>query len=193
LRYAFLMAGHLIGYGRVSTHEQSPDSQEDALRSVGCDRVFIDRGVSGKLARRPELDACLEYMRSGDTLVITRLSRAARSLRHLLELADSLRERGIGLKVLSQDIDTTNATGRFLFHILAAVDELQREIIVEATLEGLAAARARGKKGGRVAKLSERQVARARELYDAKIMTVAEIGQQFGVSRQTIYRALEAR
>lgn len=185
------MPPHLIGYGRVSTREQNPDSQEDALRAAGCDRIFIDHGVSGKLAKRPELDACLTYLREGDTLVITRLSRAARSLRHLLELADALRERGIGLKVLSQDIDTTNATGRFMFHILAAVDEFQREIIVEGTLDGLAAARARGRKGGRVAKLSDRQAARARDLYDQHVMTVGEIGKTLGVSRQTVYRALE--
>ena len=117
-----------------------------------------------------------------------------RSLRHLLELSDSLRERGIGLVVIKQQIDTRTPTGRFLFHILGAVDELQREIIVEGTYEGLAAARARGRHGGRRAKLTPEQTERARQLYDSDSgMTVAEIGSVFGVSRQTIYRALEAR
>jgi DNA invertase Pin-like site-specific DNA recombinase len=185
------MTAHRIGYARVSTHDQSPDSQRDALEAAGCDKVFTDHGVSGKLAKRPQLDACLDYLRAGDTLVITRLSRAARSLRHLLELADALRERGIGLKVLSQDIDTGNSTGRFLFHILAAVDELQREIIVEGTHEGLAAARARGRKGGRKPKLSADQVTLAREMYDKRDRTVQQIADALGVSRVTVYRHVE--
>ena len=191
MRYTDCMTAHRIGYARVSTHDQSPDSQRDALEAAGCDKVFTDHGVSGKLAKRPQLDACLDYLRAGDTLVITRLSRAARSLRHLLELADALRERGIGLKVLSQDIDTGNSTGRFLFHILAAVDELQREIIVEGTHEGLAAARARGRKGGRKPKLSADQVTLAREMYDKRDRTVQQIADALGVSRVTVYRHVE--
>jgi DNA invertase Pin-like site-specific DNA recombinase len=180
----------LIGYARVSTRDQNDDSQIDELTAAGCDKIFTDRGVSGKLASRPQLDACLAYLREGDTLVITRLSRAMRSLKHLITLAEQLRDRGIGLQVLKQDIDTSTPSGRLLFHILAAIDEFQRELIVEGTKEGLAAARARGRKGGGQPKLKAAQIRRARELYDAHVMTVAEIGQQFGVSRQTIYRAL---
>jgi DNA invertase Pin-like site-specific DNA recombinase len=189
----------LIGYARVSTEDQNDDSQTDELIAAGCDpdRLFIDHGVSGKLASRPQLNACLKYLREGDVLVITRLSRAMRSLRDLLNIAHDLGERGIGLKVLKQEIDTSSAQGRFLFHILAAVDEFQREIIVESTLEGLAAARARGRKGGSKPKLNAAQRKRAQELYDLKgpdgkrAHTVAEIGTMLGVSRQTIYRALE--
>lgn len=183
----------MIGYARVSTRDQNDDSQVDELLKAGCDpdRLFIDHGVSGKLARRPQLDACLAYLRESDTLVITRLSRAMRSLHHMLELSETLRGRGIELVVLKQGIDTTTPAGRLTFHLMAAIDEFQRELIVEGTLEGLAAARARGRKGGGQPKLNPAQRRRARELYDAKVMTVAEIGQQFGVSRQTIYRELE--
>ena len=190
-----------IGYARVSTRDQNDDSQVDELIGAGCDpdRLFIDHGVSGKLASRPQLDACLTYLRKGDVLVITRLSRAMRSLRDLLNVAHALGERGIGLRVLKQDIDTSTSTGRLLFHILAAIDEFQRELIVEGTNEGLDAARARGRVGGSKPKLSTFQRKRARELYDMKgpdgkrAHTVAEIGAILGVSRQTIYRALDGQ
>ena len=137
-----------IGYARVSTHEQNPDSQRIALAAAGCETIFIDK-ASGKLARRPRWDACLAFLRPGDTLVVTRLSRAARSLRNLLDVAEQLRGRGIDLLVLKQDIDTTTPGGRLVFHLMAAIDEFQRELIVEGTHEGLAAARARGRRGGR--------------------------------------------
>ena len=187
-----------IGYARVSTRDQNDDSQVDELIAAGCDpdRLFIDHGVSGKLASRPQFDACLTYLRKGDTLVITRLSRAMRSLRDLLNVADDLKARGIGLKVLKQDIDTSTSTGRLVFHILAAIDEFQRELIVEGTKEGLDAARARGRIGGSKPKLSAFQRKRARELYEMngpdgkRAHTVAEIGAILGVSRQTVYRAL---
>jgi DNA invertase Pin-like site-specific DNA recombinase len=189
----------LIGYARVSVRSQNDDSQVDELTAAGCERIFIDHGVSGKLATRPELDACLAYLRKGDVLVITRLSRAMRSLRNLLEVADQLRERGIGLKVLKQDIDTSSPTGRLLFHILAAIDEFQRELIVEGTNEGLAAARARGRTGGRKPKLSPAQVKVAREMYDAKgadgkrAYTVQMIADVLHVSRATVYAHLGKR
>jgi DNA invertase Pin-like site-specific DNA recombinase len=162
------IGGHRIGYGRVSTRDQNPDSQRDALLLAGCDpeHLFIDHGVTGKLAKRPQWDACLNYLRSGDVLVITRLSRAARSLRNLLDVVDQLRERGIDLVVLKQQIDTTTPAGRLAFHVMAAIDEFQRELIVEGTMEGLAAARARGRTGGRKAKLSPPKVKLARQLYD---------------------------
>jgi DNA invertase Pin-like site-specific DNA recombinase len=186
-----------IGYARVSTHDQNPDSQRDALEAAGCEKIYTDK-VTGKLARRPEWDKCLEHLREGDTLVITRLSRAARSLRNLLDVAEQLRERGIDLVVLKQDIDTTTPTGRLVFHIMAAIDEFQRELIVEGTHEGLAAARARGRKGGRKRKLSPDQIALARRLYDEKgddgkrARTVQEIADMLGgVDRGTVYRSLE--
>jgi DNA invertase Pin-like site-specific DNA recombinase len=179
-----------IGYARVSTHDQNPDSQRDALEAAGCGKVFTDK-ASGKLAKRPQWDACLAYLREGDTLVITRLSRAARSLRNLLDVADHLRGRGIDLVVLKQQIDTTTPSGRLVFHIMAAIDEFQRELIVEGTHEGLEAARARGRTGGRKSKLTEDQRRLAREMYDKRDRTVEQIGAALGgVSRQTVYRAL---
>jgi len=189
-----------IGYARVSTREQNDDSQLDELAAAGCGKIFKDK-ASGKLARRPEWDACLEYLRPGDTLVITRLSRAARSLRNLLEVTDQLRERGIDLIVLKQQIDTTSPTGRLVFHILAAIDEFQRELIVEGTHEGLAAARARGRKGGRPVKMTPEKTAVARQMYDEQVQdggqpgvwrsryTVEQIAGVLGVSPSAVYRA----
>jgi DNA invertase Pin-like site-specific DNA recombinase len=179
-----------IGYARVSTHSQKEDSQVDELNAYGCEKIFVDK-ASGKEAKRPQLDTCLAYLRKGDVLVITRLSRAMRSLKHLLALAEQLRERGIDLVVLKQQIDTTSPTGRLVYHILGAIDEFSRELIVEGTNEGLAAARARGRKGGRPRKLSEAQAAHARELYDTRRYTVADIAKLLGVSRGTIYSILE--
>ena len=131
-----------IGYARVSTRSQNDDSQVDELTAYGCDKIFTDK-TTGKLAERPELDKALAYPREGDVFVITRLSRAMRSLKHLLTLADQLRERGVGLVVLRQHIDTTTPAGRLVFHVLGAIDEFQRELIVEGTREGLDAAPAR--------------------------------------------------
>lgn len=181
-----------IGYARVSTHGQSDDTQLDELKAHGCARIFVDRGVSGKHAARPELDACLAYLRAGDVLVITRLSRAMRSLKHMIALAEELNERGIGLKVLKQDLDTTSATGRLVFHILAAMDEFQRELIVEGTVEGLAAARARGRLGGRKPSFTPHQAQVARDLHAKGELTAEEIGRVVGCSRATVYRMLKA-
>jgi DNA invertase Pin-like site-specific DNA recombinase len=186
-----------IGYARVSTRGQSDDTQVDELTTYGVDKLFTDRGVSGKHANRPELGKALAYLREGDVFVITRLSRAMRSLKDLLALADDLRAGGIGLVVLKQQIDTTTPQGRLVFHLLGALDEFQRELIVEGTNEGLAAARARGRTGGRKAKLGRRQVELARLMYaetneaGKRRHTVANIATELGVSRQTVYRALE--
>jgi DNA invertase Pin-like site-specific DNA recombinase len=178
-----------VGYASVSTRDQNPDSQRDALADAGCEKVFIDK-ASGKLASRPELDKALEYARAGDTFVITRLARAARSLKHLLELAETLRGRGIELLVLKQGIDTSTPTGRLAFHMLGAIDEFQRELIVEGTYEGLAAARARGRSGGRRPTLTETQIRLARQMYDSDEHTVQQIADTFNTSRATVYRAL---
>jgi DNA invertase Pin-like site-specific DNA recombinase len=185
-----------IGYARVSTRGQSDDTQVDDLTAYGCDKLFVDKGVSGKLAERPELDKALAYLREGDVLVITRLSRAMRSLKHMIELAEALRERGVGLVVLKQAIDTTTPQGRLVFHLIAAIGEFQRELIVEGTNEGLAAARARGRTGGQKPKLKARQIEVARSMYEEKgtdgkrRYTVQQIADEFGVTRPTIYRAL---
>jgi DNA invertase Pin-like site-specific DNA recombinase len=180
-----------IGYARVSTADQNDDSQVDDLKAYGCDRVFIDHGVSGKLAARPELDKCVDFLREGDVLVVTRMSRAMRSLKHMLALVDELQAKGAGLKVLKQDIDTTTPNGRLIFHIFAAIDEFQRELIVEGTNEGLAAAKARGKLGGRKPSYTEHQAKTARSLHAQGELTAEEIGRVIGVSRATVYRMLK--
>jgi len=188
--------GCRIGYGRVSARDQGPGAQRDALAAAGCQEVFIDQ-ASGRLAPRPELDQALARLRPGDTLVITRLSRAMRSLRDLIDLAGTLQGRGIDLVVLEQAIDTTTAQGRLAFGVVGAIDEFQRELVIDSTHEGLAAARARGRTGGRPRKLSADQAALARRLYDERgpdgkrARTVAQIAATFGVTRATIYRHLD--
>lgn len=183
------------GYARVSTRSQTDDSQLDALRAAGCVRIWTDT-ASGRLARRPEWDQCLDYLRAGDELVVTRLSRMARSVRHLTEVAAFLTDRGVDLVVLKQGIDTTTPAGRFLFHVIGAMDEMLADLISEGTREGLAAARARGRTGGRPPKLTDRQVDVARQMYDdtgpdgKRRYTVAEIAETFDVDRKTIYRHL---
>ena len=142
------------GYARISTRSQRDDSQLDALRAAGCERNWTDT-ASGKLARRPEWDNCLDHLRAGDELVVTRLSRMARSVRHLTGIAALLAERGIDLVVLKQGIDTTTPAGRFTFHVLAAMDEMLADLISEGTREGLESAQARGRVGGRKPKLTD--------------------------------------
>jgi DNA invertase Pin-like site-specific DNA recombinase len=185
-----------IGYARVSTREQNTAHQRDALTEAGCERVFIDK-ASGRLASRPQLDAALDYLRTGDQLVVTRLNRLGRSMRHLFELVDQLQERGIDLVVLQQGIDTSTPVGRFFFSVMAALAELDRELIVEGTKDGLAAAKARGRSGGRPPALTNDQVAAALQMRDQvdadgnRQYSVSRIAQVLGVSRATIYRAID--
>lgn len=181
----------LIGYARVSTADQSTDGQLDALDAAGCERVFTDY-ASGKLARRPQLDALLDYARRGDVVVITKLDRLGRSLRDLLALVADLDDRGVDLKVLDQAIDTTGPAGKLTFAILGAVAEFERDLISERTKDGLAAARARGRKGGRRPALSPAKVDLARRLRDEGAHTMAEVAEMVGCSRATLYRVLDA-
>jgi DNA invertase Pin-like site-specific DNA recombinase len=142
-----------IGYGRVSTRDQHPEAQHDAFAAAGCEQMFIDK-ASGKLARRPELDkALLSANRSGDQLVITKLDRLGRSLEHLIELSKLLQTRGVDLVVVDQGIDTSTAVGRMFFQVLGAIAEFEHALMSERTLDGLAAARARGRTGGQKPKL----------------------------------------
>ena len=180
-----------IGYARCSTRSQNEDSQVDELTAAGCDKIFTDK-ASGKHASRPELDKALAYLREGDVFVITRLSRAMRSLKHMIALAEELQQRGVGLVVLKQSIDTTTPSGRLVFHIFAALDEFQRELIVEGTVEGLAAAKARGHVGGRKPTYSPQQAKVARDLHAKGELDAAEIGKVVGVSRATVYRMIKA-
>src|SRR5919112_337736 len=153
----------LIGYARVSTNEQNLSLQRDALEKAGCKREFTDQ-VSGTKARRPGLEEAFSHLRSGDTLVVWRLDRLGRSLRHLIDTVTELQEKGIGFKSLQESIDTTTSGGKLVFHIFASLAEFEREIIRERTQAGLTAARARGKSGGRPKALTEKQVQMCRNL-----------------------------
>jgi len=179
----------LIGYARVSTRDQHPEAQTDALSAAGCEKVFVGH-ASGTLAQRTALEQALGYLRAGDTLVITKLDRLGRSVRNLKALADELQTRQVGLRALSQGIDTTTPGGRLFFHMLAAIAEFEHDLIVERTVDGLAAARARGRGGGPKFKMTPTRIAQARSMYDAGQHTVQQIADTFGVSRPTIYRHL---
>jgi len=185
------------GYGRVSTRDQNLDAQRDALTVAGCDQIFVDK-ASGKLARRPELDkALLSANRAGDQLVVTKLDRLGRSLEHLIALSKDLQERKVDLVVLDQGIDTSTALGRMFFQILGSIAEFEHALMSERTMDGLAAARARGRTGGQKPKLGPRQVKLAQGMYEEtgpdgrRAYTVGQIAAEFGVSRPTIYRHLE--
>jgi DNA invertase Pin-like site-specific DNA recombinase len=182
---------HLYGYARVSTVEQDPALQLDALKTAGCARIFTDKST-GKLDRRPQLDKLLEVLLPGDTVVVWRLDRLGRSLKHLIEVVTELGERGVGFRSLTEAIDTTTAGGRLIFHIMGALAEFERQLIVERTQAGLAAARARGRTGGRPKVMTADKIRIAREMYDSRDYTVEAIATTVGVSRQTVYRDLEA-
>jgi DNA invertase Pin-like site-specific DNA recombinase len=188
-----------VGYGRVSTRDQNPDGQHDALAAAGCDEIFVDK-ASGKLASRPELDkALLIAARAGDQLVITKLDRLGRSLEHLIALSTQLQTRGVDLVVLDQGIDTSTAVGRMFFQILGAIAEFEHALMSERTRDGLDAARARGRTGGQKPKLTPRQATIAQAMYDEvgedgrRAHTVQQIADEFGVTRPTIYRHLQRR
>lgn len=182
----------LFGYARVSTADQNPDHQIDALTRAGVadDDIYVDF-ASGARASRPKLDEVLRLLRDGDTLKITRLDRLGRSVLHLVTLGAELRERGVGLHVIEQGIDTTTAEGRAMFGMLSVLAELQRELIVANTRDGLVAARARGRKGGRRPRLNPEQIAHAQELYDKGERTVQQIADLFNVPRTTVYGHLD--
>lgn len=176
-----------IGYVRVSTDDQNLDLQKDALLQARVEKTYEDK-ASGKNLDRPQLAECLRSLRQGDTLIVWHLDRLGRSVKDLIALINELRERGIQFVSLTEAIDTTTPMGEFIFHITAALAELERSIIRERTRAGLASARARGRKGGRPRKLNDREWRAVRTLVDARELTIAEIAAQYGVSPATIYR-----
>jgi DNA invertase Pin-like site-specific DNA recombinase len=177
----------LIGYMRVSTADQNLDLQRDALSSAGCEKIFEDVG-SGALDSRKGLAECIEYARSGDTLVVWKLDRLGRSLKHLVEVVGSLEKRKVGFKSLSESIDTTSDAGKLVFHIFASLAEFERGLIRERTNAGLKAARARGRKGGRPKTMDEKKRAMAKTLMADTSNSIDEICKNLKVSRSTLYR-----
>jgi DNA invertase Pin-like site-specific DNA recombinase len=181
--------GHLLGYARVSTTDQQPHLQVDALQRAGCYRVFTET-ASGARSDRPTLEQVLDQLRPGDTLVVWKLDRLGRSLRHLVDTVTGLAERGIGFRSLQESIDTTTPGGKLVFHVFAALAEFERDLVRERTSAGLAAARARGRRGGRPSVLTGHKLQVAHEMYASGQYTVAAIAKTLGVSRASIYRHL---
>lgn len=176
-----------IGYARVSTHDQNLDLQTDALRQAGCERIFTDR-AGGAQRDRPGLTEALSYVRPGDTLVVWRLDRLGRSLRDLVERVEQLRQRDVGFHSLHESVDTTGPVGRFVFHLFSALAEFERELIRERTQAGLAAARARGRVGGRPRAMTAEKLKIATRLMGDSTVSVGEVCRTVGVSRSTLYR-----
>lgn len=181
----------LLGYARVSTDDQTDALQLDALRGAGCERTFSDR-ASGASADRPALRDAISHAREGDTLVVWRLDRLGRSLPHLIETVRSLEASGIGFRSLTEHLDTTTSNGRLVFHLFGALAEFERELIRERTKAGLAAARARGRKGGRPAKLNAERLRIAQRLLKDPASTISEVARTLGVHRSTLHKALSA-
>ena len=179
----------LIGYARVSTLDQNPQMQTEALKAAGCERIFTEK-ASGARNDRLQLAVALEYMRHGDTLVIWKLSRLARSLKQIIETTYALQEREIGLKVLTQNIDTSSPEERLFFHMTAAFDEFQRELIVENTRAGLDNARRKGRRGGRPPKMTPETIRAAEAMLKdtSGYEFISDIIKQLGVGRTTFYR-----
>ena len=178
----------IIGYARVSTDDQNLDAQADALKSAGAERIFADK-ISGVRRDRPELDALLDQLRPGDVVVVTKYDRLARSLRDLLDLVETIKDRGAGFRSLAEDIDTTTPAGRLVFHVFASIAQFERERIAERTKEGLEAAKARGRIGGRPPALTADQKAEVRRMRDDEHRHVSEIARLFKVSERTVRRA----
>ncbi len=183
-------AGYRFGYARVSTLEQDEALQHDALAAAGCDRIFVDR-ASGKLEHRPALDTLLEQLRRGDTVVVWRLDRLGRSLRHLMETVADFERRGVTFLSLTEQIDTSTPGGKLVFHLFGALAEFERDLIRERTMAGLAAARARGRAGGRPTVWTPEKQRTARIMYEDGQQDVATIARVLGVSRASVYRRLD--
>lgn len=181
-----------VGYVRVSTADQSLDLQLQAMEKAGIGKVFKDHGVSGTLASRPALDEALAYVREGDVFTVWKLDRLGRSTKNVLEVIDRLNEAGAGFRSLTEGLDTTGPMGKAMLTVLAAFNQLERDVIVERTKAGLDAARAKGRVGGRPRVMDEKKINTARALYESGNHTVAEIASMMGVGTATVYRYLAA-
>ncbi len=179
----------IVGYARVSTQDQSLELQLDALRVAGCEQVFSEK-ITGKSRERPELTTCLKVLRKEDVLVVWKLDRLARSLKDLVELINELESRQIGFRSVTEAIDTTTAGGRLVFHIFGALAEFEHNLIRERTIAGLAAARARGRKGGRKPSMSNADTRKAAAMLKDDNITKKEVAEHFGVSRLTLNKSL---
>lgn len=180
----------IIGYARVSTQDQNPEYQVDALEKAGCEQIFQEK-MTGKLRERPELSHCLRTLRTGDTLIVWKLDRLARSLKDLVAIVQDLNDREIGFKSLTEAIDTTSSGGRLVFHIFGALAEFEHSLIRERTIAGLEAARARGRKGGRKPSMSESDIKKAAAMLSDPNITKKEVAQHFDVSRTTLNSSLK--
>lgn len=179
----------LIGYARVSTQDQNLDLQMDALREAGCEKIFTEK-ASGAQRDRPSLKDALDYMRKGDTLVVWKMDRLARSLKHLLETIEHLEESSMGFRSLTESIDTTTSGGKLIFHLFASLAEFERAMIQERTLAGLKAAKKLGRMGGRPRKITENDLLAAKALLKEKTLTVLDVAKRLRVSVATLYRHL---
>jgi DNA invertase Pin-like site-specific DNA recombinase len=176
-----------IGYARVSTSDQNLYLQEDALLQAGCEKIFTDK-TSGAKEDRPGLQEAIAYLRNGDTIVIWRLDRLARSIKHLITLVGQLNEKGIHLLSLHEGIDTSSINGTLVFHIFAALSQFERNLTRERTKAGLAAARARGRQGGRPSKLTPEQIKKLQALMKDPTLSISDLKRMFGVGKTTIYK-----
>jgi DNA invertase Pin-like site-specific DNA recombinase len=180
-----------VGYARASIQDQQLDAQEDALQQAGCERIYTDK-VSGTRADRPGLAQALDILRKGDSLVVWKLDRLGRSLSHLVQLVNDLKRQEIGFKSLQENIDTTSGVGKLVFHLFASLAEFERDLICERTQAGLAAARARGKKGGRPRVMDAKKVTLAQALCLDKQNSVKDICTTLGIGKTTFYRYIHS-
>jgi DNA invertase Pin-like site-specific DNA recombinase len=186
------MSEYKIGYARVSTQEQNLDRQLDTLREAGCDKIYQEK-ITGTKKDRPELDKMLEVLRSGDTIIVSDLTRLSRSTKDLFNLVEQIESKGAYIKSLKESwLDTTTPQGKLMFTFMAGISQFERDIISQRTQEGLASARARGRSGGRPAK-DKSNIDTALKMYDSKLHTVAKISAITEVSRATLYRYIRDR
>lgn len=182
----------LIGYARVSTSDQNVDLQLDDLKKAGCDKIFTDK-ISGAKQLRPGLENAFHSLKEGDTLVVWKLDRLGRSLKHLIEIVTQLKDNGIGFKSLRENLDTTTSTGKLIFHFFASLAEFEKDLILERTKAGLKAARARGRLGGRPKKLDDSKLALALKMMQDVSIPVKKVYETLNVSKSTLYRYLRSK